>query len=158
MKRLRVDQRAGLLMGGIVFATFVALGAAVALPAGDPDVAVRDQESGWSRLGPLEKRGFAVYRSEGCWYCHTQYLRNTQGDVALGEPLGPEAYAEFSPAMLGHERIGPDLLSVRFIDAADLMAYLRAPGEKERRTAMPSYAYLGEDDLRALAAYLLSLR
>jgi cbb3-type cytochrome oxidase cytochrome c subunit len=153
MKRLRVDQRAGLLMGGIVFATFVALGAAVALPASDPDLAADVKD-----LSPLEERGMKVYRGEGCWYCHTQYLRNTEGDVAMGEPLGPEGYAGASPAMLGHERIGPDLLSVRFTDAADLMAYLREPGEKERRTAMPSYAYLGEDDLRALAAYLLSLR
>ncbi|MGH2760006.1 MAG: cbb3-type cytochrome c oxidase subunit II [Actinomycetota bacterium] len=153
MKRVRVDQRAGLLMGGVVFATFVALGAAVALPAGDPELAADARD-----LSPLEERGMTVFRSEGCWYCHTQYLRNTAGDVALGEPLGPDAYAGASPAMLGHERIGPDLLTVGFTDAAGVIAYLREPGKDGRRTAMPSYAYLGEDDLRALAAYLLSLR
>lgn len=153
MKLLRVDQRAGLLLGGVIFATFVALGAAVALPASDPDLVAEDKN-----LSPLEERGMEVFRGEGCWYCHTQYLRNTATDVELGEPLGPDAYAGLSPAMLGHERIGPDLLTAGFSSAEQLTAYLREPGKDGRRTAMPSYAYLGEEDLRALAAYLLSLR
>lgn len=153
MKRVRVDQRAGLMLGGVIFATFVALGAAVALPASDPDLAAEEKD-----LSPLEERGMTVFRSEGCWYCHTQHLRNTATDVELGEPLGPDAYAGLSPAMLGHERIGPDLLTTRFTDAEQLIGYLRAPGRDRPRTAMPSYAYLGEEDLRALAAYLLSLR
>jgi cbb3-type cytochrome oxidase cytochrome c subunit len=140
-------------MGGIVFASFIALGAAVALPSGDPELAADAKD-----LSPLEERGMTVYRNEGCWYCHTQYRRNNGVDVQLGEPLGPDAYAGASPAMLGHERIGPDLLTGRLTNAADLIAYLREPGGDARRTAMPSYGYLGEEDLRALAAYLLSLR
>jgi cbb3-type cytochrome oxidase cytochrome c subunit len=155
MKRLRVDQRAGLLMGGVIFASFIALGASVALPAADPELAGEGEER--SRL---EMQGMRVYRNEGCWYCHTQYLRSSAVDGQYGEALGPEAYAADSPAMLGHERVGPDLTrrERRFADAAGLVAFLRDPAEDAPHTAMPSYAYLGEDDLRALAAYLLSLR
>jgi cbb3-type cytochrome oxidase cytochrome c subunit len=154
--KLRVDQRAGLLMGGVIFATFIALGAAVALPAADPELAGDANE-----LSALERRGMTVYRNEGCWYCHTQYLRETRIDTQSGEPLAPEAYLGSSPAMLGHERIGPDLTkrTTQFVNAATIVDYLRDPNRDDTNgSSMPSYAYLGEDDLRALAAYLLSLR
>ncbi len=154
MKRLRVDRRLGLLLGGVLLASFVALGAAVALPSADPDLQGDGKE-----LSRLEARGMKVYRNEGCWYCHTQYLRSSAADAELGRPLDPDAYLAASPAMLGHERIGPDLtqrLSVANVEA--LVAYLSDPGAEGYRTSMPSYAYLGEDDLRALAAYLRSLR
>jgi cbb3-type cytochrome oxidase cytochrome c subunit len=154
VKRLRVDRRLGLLLGGVLLASFVALGSSVALPSADPDLKVDAKE-----LSRLERRGMKVYASEGCWYCHTQYLRSSAVDTKLGEPLGPEAYAGASPVMLGHERIGPDLTQgLSFKDAASLIAYLSDPGAEGYRTSMPSYRYLGEDDLRALAAYLLSLR
>lgn len=101
-----------------------------------------------------------VFRSQGCWYCHTQSLRETAVDAAFGARLTPADMAGLSPAMVGHERIGPDLTErgARFADAAALTAYLRDPSGSGKRTAMPSYAYLGERDLEALAAYLLSLR
>lgn len=98
-----------------------------------------------------------VYRNEGCWYCHTQYRRETALDAA-GERLPTEAYLGLAPAMLGHERIGPDLTSGLSDDEQALVEYLRDPGADGEQSAMPSYAYLGEEDLRALAAYLLSFR
>jgi cbb3-type cytochrome oxidase cytochrome c subunit len=154
VKRLRVDRRLGLLLGGVLLASFVALGAAVALPSADPDLQGDAKE-----LSRLEARGMQVYRNEGCWYCHTQYLRSSAADAELGRPLDPDAYLAASPLMLGHERIGPDLTQgLRFANAEALVAYLGKPGSEGYRTSMPSYAYLGEDDLRALAAYLLSLR
>jgi cbb3-type cytochrome oxidase cytochrome c subunit len=153
MKLPRVDRRLGLLLGGVMLASFVALGSSVALPASDPDL-----RGDAKKLSRLEARGMTVYRNEGCWYCHTQYLRETAVDARLGEPLGPEAYLGASPAMLGHERIGPDLSQGLSFNAEGLVVYMRDPGAEGYRSAMPSYAYLGEDDLRALAAYLLSLR
>lgn len=154
-KRLRVDRRAGLLLGGILFASFVALGGSVALPAGDPDLVAEEVE-----LSALEAEGMRVYRNEGCWYCHTRFVRQTPIDDRLGDPTGPAHYAGEAPAMIGHERIGPDLahLGTRFADASSLVSYLRDPGGEGARTSMPSFAYLGEDDLRALAAYLLASR
>jgi cbb3-type cytochrome oxidase cytochrome c subunit len=154
VKRLRVDRRLGLLLGGILLASFVALGSSVALPSADPDLQGEAKE-----MSRLEVRGMKVYRNEGCWYCHTQYLRSSSADAKLGDPLDPAAYAGASPVMLGHERIGPDLTQgLSFKDEQSLIDYLSDPGGAAYRTSMPSYRYLGEDDLRALAAYLLSLR
>lgn len=151
---LRVDRRVGLLLGGVLLASFVALGGSVALPASDPELAGEAKD-----MARLEARGMKVYANEGCWYCHTQYVRTSAVDAALGEALGPDGYAGASPATLGHERIGADLThGGSFSDTQTLIAYLRDPGAERDRSSMPSYAYLGEDDLRALAAYLLSLR
>jgi cbb3-type cytochrome oxidase cytochrome c subunit len=151
-RRLRVDRRAGLLLAGVLVGGFLALGGSVALPASDPALSGEAPER--SRL---EARGMEVYRNEGCWYCHTLYRRSTATDSAAGAPLPPDAYLGLSPAMLGHERTGPDLTGPSG-DEAGLVAYLRDPRGRGGRTAMPSYAYLGEEDLRALAAYLLSFR
>jgi cbb3-type cytochrome oxidase cytochrome c subunit len=157
VKHVRADRRVGLLLGGILLLTFVAIGATVALPAADP--AIRSTRGARTFAGDA-RRGMVVYRNEGCWYCHTQYTRETAQDKAWGKPLGASAYANQSPALLGLERLGPDLthLGSRFPDAAALASFLEDPGEDRPRTSMPQYAYLSERDLRALAAYLLSFR
>lgn len=149
--KLRVDRRIGLLLGAVLLASFLALAASVALPAADPALGGEA-----TKMSELEARGMEVYRNEGCWYCHTQYLRDTAIDRARGLPLDPQAYLGRSPAMFGHERIGPDLTHAS-LDAAALVRFLRDP-DADMDTLMPSYAYLGADDLRALAAYLRSLR
>lgn len=155
--RLRADRRAGLILAGVMFAVVVSLGATVALPATDPEVRA---EEGLRTFEEAERRGFDVYRNEGCWYCHTQDVRSTPVDALYGDPLPAGAYEGRSPAMLGAERIGPDLAHVgrRYRSADDLIAILRDPRAEGRRSSMPSYAYLSEADLEALAAYLLALR
>lgn len=152
-KRLRVDRRIGLLLGGVLLASFVALGASVALPATDPDLAGDAKER-----AKLEMRGMEVYRNEGCWYCHTQYVRETAVDAELGKPADAEFYDGLSPAMLGTERIGPDLTHFGGVggDREAVMTFLRDPGKDS--SFRHKFAYLSEGDLRALAAYLLSLK
>lgn len=156
-QRIRADRRVGLLLGGVVLLTFVAVGATVALPASDPDVSTTEGARTFDRT---ERRGLEIYRNEGCWYCHTQAVRTTPVDAPYGEPLAAGAYAEQSPVMLGVERIGPDLAHVgsRYAGAADLIEILRQPRAGGRRSSMPSYRYLSEAELEALAAYLLTLR
>lgn len=145
MSRIRADRRVGLLLAGVVLLTFVALGASVALPATDPSLETEPRE-----LSADAARGMEVYRSEGCWYCHTQYVRQTASDAELGEPLGAEAYGDQSPAMLGTERIGGDLTYPEARQAEALVEALEDHGKGY------SYAYLSEEDLDALAAYLLA--
>ena len=152
---LRADRRVGLLLAGVLLLSFVSIATTVALPATDESVTAEPRE-----LSAQEKHGMDVFKSEGCWYCHTSYVRETAMDKALGEPLDAEAYAGISPSMLGVERDGPDLSYVhtRFANANDLVTYLRDPSSAGDRTSMPSYGYLSGDDLEALAAYLLSRR
>ncbi len=152
---LRADRRVGLLLAGVVLLSFVSIATTIALPASDPAVEAKPRE-----LSAQEKHGMDVFKAEGCWYCHTSYVRETKIDSALGKPLDAKAYAGMSPSMLGAERYGPDLtyLHTRFADASDLVAYLEDPSKGAHRTSMPSYGYLSDDDLEALAAYLLSRR
>ena len=153
--RVRADRRTGLLLAGGLLATFVAFGATVVLPATDP--ASQETTDGARSFEAVEQEGMAVYRSEGCWYCHTQQVRDS--DAALGDPLAPGDYGEDTP-MLGSVRVGPDLTHVgsRYGDPSAIVALLTEPRADGRHSSMPSYRYLSDADLEALAAYLLALR
>jgi cbb3-type cytochrome oxidase cytochrome c subunit len=152
---MRADRRVGLLLAGVVLLSFVSIATTIALPASDESLKADPVE-----LSAQEQHGMDVFKAEGCWYCHTSYVRETVMDKALGEPLDAKAYAGLSPSMLGVERDGPDLTYVhtRFTNPDDLVAYLRGPAEESPRTSMPLYGYLSDADLEALAAYLLSRR
>jgi cbb3-type cytochrome oxidase cytochrome c subunit len=141
--KLRADRQVGLLFVGVVLLTFVAIGATVALPANDPSLQVKARA-----MSAEAVRGMKVYKSEGCWYCHTQYERHTATDAVLGKPLGTGRYAGLSPSMLGLERMGPDLTHLSAADRAALVDALESHGKAG------SLAYLSAKDLEALAAYL----
>lgn len=61
----------------------------------------------------VEKRGRAVYIREGCWYCHSQYVRPVAGEELRWGPLSEAGeYAWDQPHLLSTRRIGPDLTRV----------------------------------------------
>lgn len=157
LRRPRPERRVGLLVGGVMLLAFLALGMTVVVPATDPDV--RDETENVRHYGALEEQGRRIYRSEGCWYCHTQQVRDTPVDDVYGEPLEDGDYAGDEPALLGFERRGPDLTHVgeRYENTEELVALLREPRAEGRRSSMPSYDHLSQSELEALAAYLLTL-
>ena len=60
-----------------------------------------------------EKRGRAVYIREGCWYCHSQYVRPVAGEEMRWGPLSEAGeYAWDQPHLFSTRRIGPDLTRV----------------------------------------------
>jgi len=62
---------------------------------------------------PLEKRGRQVYIREGCWYCHSQYVRPVTGETTRWGPVSQAGEFAFDqPQMLSTRRIGPDLSRV----------------------------------------------
>ena len=66
-----------------------------------------------SAYTPLEARGRAVYTREGCWYCHSQYVRPVAGEEMRWGPLSEAGeYAWDQPHLLSTRRIGPDLTRV----------------------------------------------
>jgi cbb3-type cytochrome oxidase cytochrome c subunit len=149
--KLRADRRVGLLLAGVILLTFVAIGATVALPASDSSLRGDEPE-----ISAASERGMKVFRSEGCWYCHTQYLRNSAVETGAGSqaPLSPTDYAGRSPSMLGLERFGPDLTYGGSLDEQRLIAFLDVAEDGHN----PNYGFLSDEDLDALAAYLLSSR
>jgi cytochrome c oxidase cbb3-type subunit 2 len=62
---------------------------------------------------PLQQRGRAVYLREGCWYCHSQYVRPVTGETRRWGPVSEAGeYAFDVPHLFGTRRIGPDLTRV----------------------------------------------
>ena len=72
----------------------------------------------WVRYGasdytPLEHVGRSVYVREGCWYCHSQYVRPVAGeDLRWGPVSEAGEYAFDRPHLFSTRRIGPDLTRV----------------------------------------------
>jgi cytochrome c oxidase cbb3-type subunit 2 len=62
---------------------------------------------------PLERLGRAVYIREGCWYCHSQYVRPVAGEEFRWGPVSEAGeYAYDLPHLFSTRRIGPDLTRV----------------------------------------------
>ena len=133
------------------------------LPALDPAVQDGTILADRSRVYPEGSPvaiGRAVYLEEGCYYCHTQQVRSIVTDVGLGPVSVAGDYVHEAPALLGVERLGADLMHVgsRTTNAGVLKSRLADPRGSRPWSIMPSYDYLSEAELDALAEYLLSLR
>ena len=62
---------------------------------------------------PLEAEGRRIYIREGCWYCHSQYVRPVQGEKRRWGPVSQAGeYAFDQPHLFSTRRIGPDLTRV----------------------------------------------
>jgi cytochrome c oxidase cbb3-type subunit I/II len=61
----------------------------------------------------LQQLGRRVYLREGCWYCHSQYVRPVTGETRRWGPVSEAGeYAYDVPHLFGTRRIGPDLTRV----------------------------------------------
>lgn len=131
----------------------------------------------------LELRGKQIYQNEGCWYCHTQQVRNLHYETVRygmaeeetfkrygirtliqAPPSQPGEFAFDKPHMLGTRRIGPDLARVGGkYDNSWHVNHMRDPRSTSPGSIMPSYAWLftrqGQptEDAIALVAYLQKL-
>jgi cytochrome c oxidase cbb3-type subunit 2 len=108
------------LLFGVVFFGFIILTVGIAVGPAD-FVRINNKPLPGSRpLTPQEKRGLAIFLSEGCSYCHTQQVRPLDVDTPFGRPSAPGDYARLrpqdiwrmTPELLGTERTGPDLCDV----------------------------------------------
>lgn len=105
---------------------------------------------------PEQERGRELFYSNGCNYCHTQYVRAE--DTAMGPESQGGNYVFDDPVILGSERTGPDLSYLgRKRSEAWEINHLKDPRRLSPLSIMPSFAFLPEDDLKAIAAYLFAL-
>lgn len=113
------------------------------------------------------RQGRAVYIREGCYYCHTQQIRDSQNSSDIGRGWGPRRtvardYIFENPPLLGSTRIGPDLANVGTKDwrnepADDFVSkppkrdkawhflHLYNPRIKMPDSIMPPFPYLFEE-------------
>lgn len=148
-------------------AAFVWIAAALftgVFPAIDPanaDSTILGDEVRVYPAGSAELTGRNIYIAEGCNECHTQAVRPVGTDVGLGPVSFAGDHVHESPVLLGHLRVGPDLMHVASSDefnAGWLKMHLTNPRMAREWSTMPSYSYLSDADLAALVSYIETLR
>ena len=107
------------LVAGVLF-FFLALGTQGFLPFFEPSArtdkvtAVMRTDLGqlkWmltraTNYTPLEQRGRDVYLREGCWYCHSQFVRPVTGETRRWGPVTESGEFAFDiPHLFGTRRI-----------------------------------------------------
>ena len=92
----------------------------------------------------LEQRGRDVYTREGCWYCHSQYVRPVAGETRRWGPISQAGeYAFDRPHLFSTRRIGPDLsrVGLKYSDAWHL-AHFWDPRMLTPDSIMPRFTAL----------------
>lgn len=96
----------------------------------------------------LEEEGRKIYIREGCWYCHSQYIRPVNRDVDKWGPVSQAGEIAYDlPQMFGTRRIGPEL-SREGDRRSDEWHYAHHwnPRAVEPESIMPAFSWLYEDD------------
>jgi cytochrome c oxidase cbb3-type subunit 2 len=97
--------------------------------------------------------GFAVYKANGCLYCHSQQIRDesfgNNTDILRGwgdRRTYPRDYMFDRPIMLGTMRTGPDLSNIgkRLPDPAWHHRHLYRPVSTSPGSIMPPFSFLYE--------------
>jgi hypothetical protein len=151
-----------LLRGAVAVFTLAALGAFV-FPAFDsaPEASVLAESTRNFAANPSAEMGREVYVREGCWYCHTQQVRQVITDLGLGPVSQPGDYVYDPVGLAGARRIGPDLTHQGSREntgsAAWVRAHLSDPRADEEWSVMPSFDYLDEEELTVLSVYVSGL-
>jgi hypothetical protein len=151
-----VVRRAVLLFGVVALGGFVL----PAIDADRPPTLLADNSRGYEDRS-VQDLGRELYVSEGCWHCHTQQVRAVVTDVGLGAVSQAGDYAHDPTGTLGFRRIGPDLAHASSRGEAGIASWvlnhLIDPRVTRPWSVMPSYSYLTQDELTALAAYVAGL-
>ncbi|HXJ36863.1 MAG TPA: cbb3-type cytochrome c oxidase subunit II [Candidatus Eisenbacteria bacterium] len=115
-------------------------------------------------LATAVEEGKAIYISEACWHCHSQFVRPASNeDLRFGPVSTPEEYQNLMnlPHLFGTRRVGPDLIRESGRHSNDWqMAHLYDPRTVAPYSVMPSYPWFFTADRRptrralALVAYL----
>lgn len=103
----------------------------------------------------LEARGRKVYISEGCIYCHSQYVRPQDWDNTATRISEPGDYYYDKPHLLGSSRNGPDLSQEGGMRTDDWhLAHFYNARYTRPASIMPQFRYLPKDQRDALIAYV----
>jgi len=93
---------------------------------------------------PLEVAGRDIYIREGCYLCHSQWVRPMRAEVLrYGEWSRAPEYQYDRPFLLGSRRMGPDLhrVSQKYPDAWHY-EHMRDPRSTSPGSVMPTYPWL----------------
>ncbi|MDQ7004134.1 MAG: cytochrome-c oxidase, cbb3-type subunit II [Ghiorsea sp.] len=95
---------------------------------------------------PLELEGYAIYRREGCFLCHSQMIRPFRDEKERYGHFSLAAESQFDHNyQWGSKRTGPELarLGGKYTDAWHIQ-HMRAPRSVVPESVMPNYMWLEE--------------
>lgn len=140
---------------GSVLAVFAATFSTVLWPT----YTIRHEPSDiWRPQTELEMRGRMLYMANGCTYCHSQYIRPQDWGLGAERISQMGDYYDDRPHLLGSERTGPDLSQAGGERSNDWhVAHFINPRFTRPRSLMPMFAFVGQDGIDALTAYVQSL-
>ncbi len=119
--------------------------------------AVGPQPAEWvTPYTPLEVAGRDIYVREGCYLCHSQWVRPMRAEILrYGEWSRSAEYTYDRPFLLGSRRMGPDLHRIggKYPDAWHF-EHMRDPRSTSPGSVMPPYPWLYDatidpEDIRA---------
>ncbi len=141
----------------LIVGSLILFGAVIFVSVLLPSVTQSDHPSDiFRRRTPIEAEGRKIFIQNGCSYCHSQYIRFGDWDAHRVAQAGD--YVEDRPHQLGSERTGPDLSQQGGEHPDDWhMAHFINPRYTRPESLMPPFAYLGEERIRSLTAYVQSL-
>lgn len=117
----------------------------------------------------IEKLGRKIYIAEGCWHCHTQFVRPVANEeLRYGPVSDPTESMQDIPHLFGTRRLGPDLSREYHRRPDDWhFAHLANPRNVVPWSVMPAYPWyfnkqsdgtlVPTEKAKALVAYLQSL-
>ncbi len=179
--KMKIESKAVLLVLGIAIFMFLGTYFTMIVPLMDETLNTPTKEA--KDYTAMELQGKKIYQSEGCWYCHTQQVRNLLEETqryGMGEeetfkrfgvraliqapPTQPGECVYDKPHLLGTRRAGPDLARVGGkYDNSWHINHLRDPRSTSPGSLMPAYTWLFDkagqptQDAMALVAYIQKL-
>lgn len=107
-------------------------------------------------LSAEEEQGESLYKANGCFYCHNQFVRPQDWAMGVTSENGDFYYS--IPNFLGTERTGPSLGQIGGKRPTEWhIMHHEDPREMTPQSIMPAFGFLSEDDLTALATYVQNL-
>ena len=116
----------------------------LSVPEGDPRRAASD--AAWQRAyAAALLRGRDNYIADGCWHCHSQYVRPVANEAQRFGPVLPAANDNNvlqRPVLWGTRRVGPDLTHEGGLRSNDWhVAHLWNPQGTTPGSVMPAYPW-----------------
>ncbi len=140
-----------LIIGGLIV-----YWASISIMVFIPLLTVHDKPSDiWLPMPSESQKGLFLYKSNGCSYCHSLYIRvNDWGHGAERISMMGD-YFDINPAILGSERTGPDLSMEGGQRPDDWhLAHFINPRNTSPISLMPSWEFLGKENIGHLTDYM----
>lgn len=137
---------------GSIMVFWASMSVLVIMPAVTMDVQPSEI---WRPLTAREEEGYRLYVANGCSYCHSQFIRTMDWGQGAERIARAGDYVGRSPTLLGSKRTGPDLSQEGGEHPDDWhLAHFSNPRNTSPLSVMPSFAFLGEEKIRKLTAFV----